>query len=80
MSISFGTVLFLVLLTCAADCVDEQTAARKRKKGEAGKKKEDKARGEKVLKVRKEKQEAKLQKEKELKKNNRTTVVPKRLR
>ena len=79
MSISFGTVLFLVLLTCAADCVDEQTAARKRKKGEAGKKKEDKARREKILKVRKEKQ-AKLQKEKELKKNNRTTVVPKRLR
>ena len=79
MSISFGTVLFLVLLTCAADCVDERTAARKRKEEEARKKKEDKARKAKLLKLRKAKK-AKLQKEKELKTKNRTTVVPKRLK
>ena len=77
--ISGGTFLFLVLLTYAAEYVDEQTAARKRKEEEARKKKEDKARKVKLLKLRKAKR-AKLQKEKELKTKNRTTVVPKRLR
>ena len=77
--ISSGTFLFLVLLTYAAEYVDEQTAARKRKEEEARKKKEDKARKAKLLKLRKAKK-AKLQKEKELKTKNRTTVVPKRLK
>ena len=77
--ISGGTFFFLVLLAYAAEYVDEQTAARKRKEEEARKKKEDKARKAKLLKLRKAKK-AKLQKEKELKTKNRTTVVPKRLR
>jgi hypothetical protein len=72
--ISSGTFFFLVLLAYAAEYVDEQTAARKRKEEEARKKKEDEARKAKLLKLRKAKK-AKLQKEKELKKKNRTTVV-----
>ena len=73
--ISSGTFFFLAFLEYAAEYVDEQTAARKRKEEEARKKKEDEARKAKLLKLRKAKK-AKLQKEKELKKKNRTRVVP----